>query len=110
MDIFFCLPILFGCDGKVKQEGDGTAYVCPRCHNASVVTCKSRKVFSVCFIPLIPMKAKHIYQCGICQWAVDQDSSYKPQRAGAPPGGGQMMGGGYPPQGQGGYGGGYPNK
>lgn len=52
-DFFFCLPIIFGCPNKIKQEGDGTPYVCPRCHNAQVVQAKSRTWFELCWIPLV---------------------------------------------------------
>ncbi|PWN37864.1 uncharacterized protein FA14DRAFT_114134, partial [Meira miltonrushii] len=80
----FCIPIIFGCPTKIKQEGGGQAHVCPRCHNAQVVTGKSRTWFEVCWIPLIPFKAKHIYICGICQWQAPQDGQYQPQVAGQP--------------------------
>ncbi|CAO1626171.1 unnamed protein product [Parajaminaea phylloscopi] len=103
MDFCFCIPIIFGCPTKIKQEGDGTAYVCPRCHNAQVITAKSRTWFELCWVPLIPMKSKHIYACGICQWQGDQGGNFTPQPAhgGGPPGGGYgggYNGGGYPPK------------
>ncbi|PWN93520.1 hypothetical protein FA10DRAFT_264159 [Acaromyces ingoldii] len=103
MDFFFCIPVIFGCPTKIKQEGNGQPHVCPRCHNAQVVTGKSRTWFELCWIPLIPFKTKHIYICGICQWQAPQDGSYQPPVAGG--------GGGYQPQ-QPGYGPpqGYPPK
>ena len=52
-DFFFCIPLVFGCPNKVHQEGDGTPYVCPRCHNAQVVEAKSRTWFELCWIPLV---------------------------------------------------------
>ena len=52
-DFFFCIPIMLGCPDKIKQEGDGTPYVCPRCHNAQVVEAKSRTWFELCWIPLV---------------------------------------------------------
>ncbi|WFC94911.1 E2 ubiquitin-conjugating enzyme [Malassezia brasiliensis] len=52
-DFFFCIPIVFGCPDKTSQEGDGTPYVCPRCHNAQVVEAKSRTWFELCWIPLL---------------------------------------------------------
>ncbi|TFY65037.1 hypothetical protein EVG20_g5736 [Dentipellis fragilis] len=39
-------------------------------HPASVLSAKSRTWFELCFIPLIPMRAQHIWVCGICQWSV----------------------------------------
>ena len=44
---------MFGCPNKIKQEGDGTPYVCPRCNNAQVVEAKSRMWFELCWIPLV---------------------------------------------------------
>ncbi|CAD6887858.1 unnamed protein product [Tilletia caries] len=81
MDIFFCIPILFGCPTKIKQE-DGSPHVCPRCHNGAVVKAKSRMWFELCCIPLIPIKTKHIYVCGICQWQAPQDGGFQPAPAG----------------------------
>lgn len=68
------------------------SYVCPRCHNAQVVTGKSRTWFELCWIPLIPFKSKHIFICGICQWQAPQDGQFQPQVAGQP-------GYAHPPQG-----------
>ncbi|KOS15285.1 transcription initiation factor bdp1 subunit [Malassezia pachydermatis] len=81
-DFFFCIPIIFGCPNKIKQEGDGTPYVCPRCHNAQVVEAKSRTWFELCWIPLIPFSSKHIWLCGICQWQMPRGGGYQPQPAG----------------------------
>lgn len=58
-DFFFCIPIVFGCPDKTSQEGDGTPYVCPRCHNAQVVEAKSRTWFEICWIPLVRTKLLH---------------------------------------------------
>ncbi|SPO38894.1 uncharacterized protein PSFLO_04373 [Pseudozyma flocculosa] len=110
-DFCFFIPVIFGCPTKIKPEGSGGAYVCPRCHNAQVVTAKSRTWFELCWIPLIPLKKKHIYICGICQWQTEQGGGFQPQQAMAggggyhgPPPGGQGGYGGYgPPQGYGGY-------
>ncbi|KDQ60644.1 hypothetical protein JAAARDRAFT_31608 [Jaapia argillacea MUCL 33604] len=85
MDFFFCLPIMFGCPTKVKPEGDQTPRICPRCHNASVFSAKSRMWFELCFVPLIPMTSKHLWMCGICQWNVPIQQGWEP----ALPGGGQ---------------------
>lgn len=93
-DFCFFIPIIFGCPTKIKQEGDGTARVCPRCQNAQVVQAKSRTWFELCWIPLIPMKSNHIYYCNICQWQAAQDGGYQPQLAGGGFGGHQ----GYPQQ------------
>ncbi|PWN48988.1 hypothetical protein IE53DRAFT_388811 [Violaceomyces palustris] len=101
MDFFFCIPVIFGCKDTIKQEGSGQAHICPRCHNAQVVTAKSKKWFELCWIPLIPMGSKHIFVCGICQWQAPQDGPYQPPVAQA--GGGyyqpQQYGYGPPPQG-----------
>ncbi|OBZ75950.1 hypothetical protein A0H81_04440 [Grifola frondosa] len=98
MDFFFCLPIFFGCPTKIKAEGDQTPRVCPRCNNASVHSAKSRLWFELCFVPLIPMSAKHIWVCTICQWSVPIQPGWEPalpsygfQRGGqGPPFGGPM--------------------
>ncbi|OCH95494.1 hypothetical protein OBBRIDRAFT_788049 [Obba rivulosa] len=68
MDFIFCLPIIFGCPTKIKPEGDQSPRICPRCHNASVHSAKSRTWFELCWVPLIPMNSKHIWICSICQW------------------------------------------
>ncbi|PWN96845.1 hypothetical protein FA09DRAFT_339781 [Tilletiopsis washingtonensis] len=109
MDFFFCIPIMFGCPSKIKQEGDGTPHICPRCHNAQVVRAKRSKRFELCWIPLIPLGKKHLFFCSICQWSAPVDGGFQPQVAGggyahpgAPGGGyggypqGQMQG--YPPK------------
>ncbi|KAF8969905.1 hypothetical protein BDZ97DRAFT_1653103, partial [Flammula alnicola] len=59
-----------GCSTKISPEGDQIPRICPRCHNAAVVSAKSREFFEFCFVPLIPMSNKHIWLCSICQWAV----------------------------------------
>ncbi|KAL9935235.1 hypothetical protein V8E36_005583 [Tilletia maclaganii] len=109
MDFCFFIPVIFGCPTKIKQE-DNAPHVCPRCHNGAVVRAKSRTWFELCFIPLVPLKSKHIWICSICQWQTAQDSGFQP----APAGGGGGWGGhaqqpqqyGYgPPQG---YHQGYP--
>ncbi|TFK42736.1 hypothetical protein BDQ12DRAFT_676724 [Crucibulum laeve] len=66
--MFFCIPILFGCQTKVKPEDNQTLRVCPRCHNASVFAAKATMWFELFFIPLIPFSRKHIWICNICQW------------------------------------------
>ncbi|EST08998.1 hypothetical protein PSEUBRA_001326 [Kalmanozyma brasiliensis GHG001] len=110
MDFCFFLPVIFGCPTKIKQEGDGSARVCPRCQNAQVVQAKARTWFELCWIPLIPMKSKHIYYCNICQWQAAQDGGFQPQVAGGGFGGHQghqqpqQYGYGPPQGGQGGYG------
>lgn len=108
MDFCFFIPVIFGCPTKIKSEG-GQAHVCPRCHNAQVVPAKSRTWFEVCWIPLIPLKSKHIFYCNICQWKADQDGQFQPQVAQGGPGyqnQPQQYGYGPPPGGQPGYG--YP--
>ncbi|KAK7693328.1 hypothetical protein QCA50_002896 [Cerrena zonata] len=94
MDFFFCLPILFGCSEKVKPEGDQTPRVCPRCHNAAVIRANSRTWFEICWVPLVPMKKKHIWACTICQWNIPQQQGWEPQvPTYGPPGGGAPWGG-----------------
>ncbi|TCD61676.1 hypothetical protein EIP91_008098 [Steccherinum ochraceum] len=93
MDFFICLPIFFGCTDKIRPDGDPTPRVCPRCHNASVISAKSRMWFELCFLPVIPMSSKRIWVCSICQWAVPiQPGGWEPT---AP-----QYGQGYPQQGQ----------
>jgi hypothetical protein len=43
----FCICLQIGCSNRLKQEGDGVARVCPRCHNASVYATKSTKCLEV---------------------------------------------------------------
>ncbi|KAF8894458.1 hypothetical protein BD779DRAFT_1501130 [Infundibulicybe gibba] len=75
--MFFCLPIFFGCQTKLKPDGEvQTPRVCPRCNNASVFATKSTTWFELFFIPVVPFSTKHIWFCNICQW-----------RASAAPGG-----------------------
>ncbi|PWY98730.1 hypothetical protein BCV70DRAFT_149571, partial [Testicularia cyperi] len=76
----FFIPVIFGCPTKIKQES-GQAHVCPRCHNAQVVPAKAKTWFELCWIPLIPMKSKHIFYCNICQWQAPQDGGYQPPPA-----------------------------
>ncbi|KAJ7043188.1 hypothetical protein C8F04DRAFT_32655 [Mycena alexandri] len=66
--MFFCLPILIGCQQKLKPEGDLTPHICPNCHNASVFSAKKTTWFEFFFIPLVPLSAKHIWLCQICHW------------------------------------------
>ncbi|KIM87569.1 hypothetical protein PILCRDRAFT_815127 [Piloderma croceum F 1598] len=82
MDFFFCIPIMFGCTTKIKPDGDQPARVCPRCHNASVISANSRNWFELCFVPLVPMSSKHIWMCSICQWNVPLQQGWEPPVAG----------------------------
>ncbi|KAJ8093178.1 hypothetical protein PM082_020663 [Marasmius tenuissimus] len=67
--MFFCLPIFFGCQNKIKPEGqEQPARLCPHCHNAAVFAAKSTTWFELFFIPVIPFDKKHLWLCGICQW------------------------------------------
>ncbi|CAO1628514.1 unnamed protein product [Sympodiomycopsis kandeliae] len=113
MDFFFCLPVLFGFDKSIKQL-DNAPHVCPRCHNGAVVKVKSRRKFSICFVPLIPLKSKKQWMCTICQWTSPEDGQFQPQPAGGGYGQGGAPGyygggGGYPQQPMH-HGGGYPPK
>ena len=76
-----------GCTSKVQPDGaEQPAHVCPRCSNgssqfrslvtephsppaASVFAAKSKTWLECFFIPLVPLSSKHIWLCGICQWA-----------------------------------------
>ncbi|KAK7036751.1 hypothetical protein VNI00_011417 [Paramarasmius palmivorus] len=67
--MFICLPILFGCQTKIKPAGgEQAARLCPNCHNASVFAAKSKMWLEFFFVPIIPMDSKDIWMCGICQW------------------------------------------
>ncbi|CAL1704342.1 unnamed protein product [Somion occarium] len=79
MDFFFCIPILIGCNKKIKPEGDEPPRICPRCHNASVTRAKSRTWFELCFVPLVPLSTKHIWICAICQWNIPIQPGWEPQ-------------------------------
>ncbi|KAI0053837.1 hypothetical protein FA95DRAFT_1591693 [Auriscalpium vulgare] len=76
---FICIPILFGCTNKISPEGDQTPRICPRCHNVSVVSAKSRMWFELFFIPLVPMQKKHLWMCSVCQWHVPTQPGWEPQ-------------------------------
>ncbi|EMD38492.1 hypothetical protein CERSUDRAFT_82757 [Gelatoporia subvermispora B] len=86
MDFLFCIPIVFGCPTKIKPEGDQSPRICPRCHNASVCSAKSRTWFELCWVPLVPMRSKHIWICSICQWSlpkqVGQQQNWEPAMPG----------------------------
>ncbi|TFK42737.1 hypothetical protein BDQ12DRAFT_290731 [Crucibulum laeve] len=92
---FFCLPIICGCQTQIAPEGDQNPRICPRCHNAAVVSAKSREWFEFCFVPMVPMSSKQIWTCAICNWNVPLQSGWEPQQAG----GGQLAAGYYPPGG-----------
>ncbi|KAJ7622660.1 hypothetical protein DFH06DRAFT_1231945 [Mycena polygramma] len=63
-----CIPIIFGCQDRLKPEGDSTSRVCPNCHNASVLSAKATSWFELFWVPLIPFSSKHIWLCQTCQW------------------------------------------
>ncbi|KAF8078107.1 hypothetical protein FPV67DRAFT_1615358 [Lyophyllum atratum] len=68
--MFFCVPIIFGCQTKLKPDGEQQQpRICPRCHNASVIAAKSTTWFELFWVPLIPFSKKHIWLCSICQWS-----------------------------------------
>ncbi|KAF5373057.1 hypothetical protein D9758_001669 [Tetrapyrgos nigripes] len=68
--MFFCLPIFFGCQDTIKPDGsEQVARICPRCNNASIFAAQKKTWFELFFIPLIPFNSKHIWLCGICQFA-----------------------------------------
>ncbi|EGN96071.1 hypothetical protein SERLA73DRAFT_185591 [Serpula lacrymans var. lacrymans S7.3] len=78
MDFFFCLPIMIGCPTKIKPDGDQSPRICPRCHNGAMFAAKSRTWFEFCFVPLIPMKSRHVWMCGICQLQVAMQPGWEP--------------------------------
>ncbi|GAA5897766.1 hypothetical protein JCM8208_000255 [Rhodotorula glutinis] len=63
--MFLCLPIVFGVNTKLKQEGDEVRQ-CQNCHNRSCVRVKRSKRFELFWIPLVPLGSKHIWMCHIC--------------------------------------------
>ncbi|KAF7789537.1 hypothetical protein EIP86_000483 [Pleurotus ostreatoroseus] len=79
LDLLFCIPIMVGCSTKIKPEGDLTPRICPRCHNASVQSAKSRRWFELCFVPLIPMKSNRVWVCAVCQWMMPIQQGYQPE-------------------------------
>ncbi|KZT11414.1 uncharacterized protein LAESUDRAFT_671372 [Laetiporus sulphureus 93-53] len=85
MDFIFCIPLVWGCPTKVHPVGDQTPRVCPRCHNASVTSAKSRRWFEFCFVPLIPMRSERIWTCCICQWSVPIQPGWEPALPGPIP-------------------------
>ncbi|KAF7347144.1 hypothetical protein MVEN_01468800 [Mycena venus] len=84
-----CIPIIFGCQDKLKAEGDSTSRICPKCNNASVHSAKATTWFELFWVPLIPFSSKHIWLCQICHWqAPHVAGQFEPSLpGGAPPGG-----------------------
>ncbi|KAJ7731247.1 hypothetical protein B0H16DRAFT_1584011 [Mycena metata] len=81
-----CIPIIFGCQDRLKAEGDSTTRVCPNCHNASVRSAKATTWFELFWVPLIPFSSKHIWLCGTCQWkAPHVQGQYEPPLGGQGP-------------------------
>ncbi|PFH50064.1 hypothetical protein AMATHDRAFT_177741 [Amanita thiersii Skay4041] len=67
--MFFFLPIFFGCQTKLKPQGDQQVpRVCPNCHNGSIIAAKKTTWFELFFIPVVPISSKHVWFCHICQW------------------------------------------
>jgi len=66
-----CIPIIGGCHEKLNIT-DPDPHLCPRCNNPSLNNGSARRWFEVCFVPLIPMKKKHIVICHICNWRVQK--------------------------------------
>ncbi|KAI0811265.1 hypothetical protein BC629DRAFT_1479982 [Irpex lacteus] len=71
--MFLCIPITFGFPTKIKTDkhADLTPRICPICHNAAVQPGKARTWFELCFVPLVPLKARRIWVCPIPQVAGD---------------------------------------
>ncbi|KAH0584048.1 hypothetical protein H2248_009622 [Termitomyces sp. 'cryptogamus'] len=69
--MFFCVPIIFGCQTRLKPDGQQqSARICPRCHNVSVMAAKSTTWFELFWVPLIPFSRKHMWLCSICHWSL----------------------------------------
>jgi len=73
-----------GCPTEVKPDGNQEVKICHRCHKAAMFSTKSRTWFRFCFVPLIPMKSKLIWMCGICQPQVNMQGQCEPQLAQPP--------------------------
>ncbi|KZV75774.1 hypothetical protein PENSPDRAFT_35820 [Peniophora sp. CONT] len=76
--VFICLPILFGCQTHMRQEGDPAARICPRCNNAGVIQTRKRTWVTLCFVPIVPLKAGHHWLCGVCRWEVPLQPGWEP--------------------------------
>ncbi|KAI0313075.1 hypothetical protein OF83DRAFT_1066096 [Amylostereum chailletii] len=76
------LHLTVGCTTRIKPEGDASPRICPRCHNISAISAKSRTWFEFCFVPLIPLNKRHLWVCGICQWSAPMQQGWEPQLAG----------------------------
>ncbi|KIM57610.1 hypothetical protein SCLCIDRAFT_16923 [Scleroderma citrinum Foug A] len=72
------MDFFLGCPTKIRPEGDQAPRVCPRCNNAAMFAAKSRTWFEFCFVPLIPMRTKHIWMCGICQLQTQMQPGWEP--------------------------------
>ncbi|KIK96736.1 hypothetical protein PAXRUDRAFT_825639 [Paxillus rubicundulus Ve08.2h10] len=42
---------------------------------------KSRTWFELCFVPLVPLRSKHIWMCGICQLQAQMQPGWEPPLA-----------------------------
>jgi len=72
-----CIPIIGGCHEKLSIA-DPDPHLCPRCNNPSLNNGSARRWFEICFVPLIPMKKKHIVICHICNWRVQKPQDGQP--------------------------------
>ncbi|GAA5828549.1 hypothetical protein JCM11251_000845 [Rhodosporidiobolus azoricus] len=55
------IPIIFGLGARRKPEpGQHHPQQCPNCHNMTVAPFSERKVFELFWVPLIPLKKKHL--------------------------------------------------
>ncbi|KAJ1673253.1 hypothetical protein EV182_005602, partial [Spiromyces aspiralis] len=67
-----CIPIfailICGTTERIKPL-QSVNFLCPRCHNLSVVKAKYHSFFTFYWIPIIPLgRRKLIYLCNICGW------------------------------------------
>ncbi|KAI5983817.1 hypothetical protein EDD15DRAFT_2390698 [Pisolithus albus] len=75
-----CIPLVFGCPNKIKpMSGDQSPRICPR---SSMFAAKSRTWFEFCFVPLIPLRSKDVWMCGICQLQTIMQPGWAPPIAG----------------------------
>lgn len=66
--MFFCIPILVGCQVKIRPKGETVVGRCPRCRNMSVIPAKKTTWFEFCWVPLIPVYRERLWVCHICPW------------------------------------------
>ncbi|KAF9789869.1 hypothetical protein BJ322DRAFT_563332 [Thelephora terrestris] len=79
----------FGFGQSIKQDDGQMPRVCPRCHNAAVVSAKKKTTFELFCVPIFPLSSKRVWACGICHWMVPIQQGWEPPfpgLQGPPPG------------------------